>query len=78
MKNIDFEDEIAILESALSYLEMAMQDIVDSPYHSHLKETWELDADEIQARLDELYMLQDDIYRNEMLQQNIEFEEGRL
>jgi hypothetical protein len=25
-----------------------------------------------------LYMLQDDIYRNEMLQQNIEFEEGRL
>lgn len=75
---IDYENEIDVLESALGYLEMAIGDIQDSPYHSYLAQSWELDKDEIQARLEELYDIQNEQWTKEMKQQNIEFEEVRL
>ena len=75
---IDFEDEIDVLESVLSNIEAAIGDIQDSPYHSYLAQSWELDKEEIQSRLDELYAMQDEQFAREMKELNIEFEEARL
>ena len=47
---MDIENEIEILESALGYLEMAIGDITDSPYHSYLAESWGLDVEELRSR----------------------------
>ena len=75
---MDFEHEIEVLESTLSYIESAIGEVVDSPYHSYLSNTWELDAEEIKARLEELYEIQNDYWAKEMKQQNIEFEEAAI
>jgi hypothetical protein len=75
---IDFEDEIETLENVLSNIEAAIGDIQDSPYHSYLAQSWELDKEEIQSRLDELYAMQDEQFAREMKELNIEFEEARL
>lgn len=75
---MDIENEIEILESALGYLEMAIGDITDSPYHSYLAESWGLDVEELRSRLDELYEIQNDYWLQEMKQQNIDFEEVRI
>lgn len=61
----EIEEEIEVLESALGYLESAMVEISDSPYHSYLSNTWELDATEIKARLEELYEKQNDYWAKE-------------
>lgn len=75
---IDFTDEIDTLESVISSLEAAMTDIQDTPYHSYMAQSWELDLEEIKSRLEELYDLQDEQWTREMKQQNIEFEESVL
>lgn len=75
---IEIENEIDALEGALDYLEMAISDIKDSPYHSYLADSWGLDAEEIKARLEELYESQNEYWAEEMKQQNFEFEEMRL
>lgn len=75
---IDFTDEIDTLESVISSLEAAMADIQDTPYHSYMAQSWELDLEEIKSRLEELYDLQDEQWTREMKQQNIEFEESVL
>ena len=74
----DIENEIDVLESALGYLEMAIGEIQDSPYHSYLAYGWEEDVDDIKARLEELYERQNDYWAEEMKQQNIDFEGARL
>ena len=75
---MNFEDEIEVLESTLNYLESAMIEVADSPYHSYLSNTWELDATEIKARLEELYELQNDQWAKEMKEQNFEYERSVL
>ena len=75
---IDFEDEIEVLESVLSNIEAAIGDVQDSPYHSYLAQSWELDKEEIQSRLDELYAIQDEQFAREMKEQNLQYEEVRL
>ena len=70
----DIENEIEVLESALSSLESAIGEIQDSPYHSYLAQTWELDAEEIKSRLEELYEIQNDYWVQEMKAQNVEYE----
>lgn len=68
------EDEIEVLENVLSNIEAAIGDVKDSPYHSHLAQSWELDKDDIESRLDELYALQDKQWTKEIQQQNFEYE----
>ena len=75
---MDFENEIEVLESTLEYLESAIVEVADSPYHSYLSNTWELDATEIKARLEELYELQNDQWAKEMQEQNFEYERSVL
>lgn len=75
---MDYEDEIDILESVLSDLESAIRTIKDSPYHNYLAQGWELDKEEIESRLDELHSKQNDCWKAEMQQQNIEFERGKF
>lgn len=70
----DFTDEIDTLEGVISSLEAAMIDIQDTPYHSYMAQSWELDLQEIKSRLEELYDLQDEQWTKEMKHQNIEFE----
>lgn len=70
----DLEEEIDVLESALSNLEAAIGDIQDSPYHNYLAQSWELDLEEIQARLNELYDLQNEEWKKEMQIANFEYE----
>jgi hypothetical protein len=74
----DFEDEIEVLESVLSNIEAAIGDVQDSPYHSYLAQSWELDKEEIQSRLDELYAIQDEQFAREMKELNLQYEEVRL
>jgi hypothetical protein len=71
---MDFEDEIEVLENVLSNLEAARIEVLDSPYHSYLAQSWELDIEEIQSRLDELYELQGEQWEKEIQQQDFEFE----
>lgn len=78
MRYVDYEEEIDVLESALSNLESAIGDVQDSPYHSYLAESWELDKEEIQSRLDELYELQNDQWEAERKEMNMEYEGARL
>lgn len=78
MKYVDYEEEIDVLESALGNLESAIGDIQDSPYHSYLAERWELDKDDIQMRLNELYEHQNDQWKAEMQEMNMEYEVSRL
>ena len=75
---MDFTDEIEILENVLSNIEAAIGDVQDSPYHSYMASGWELDKDEIQTRLDELYALQDEQWKKETKEQNLQYEEGRI
>lgn len=75
---MNFEDEIDCLESVLSDLESAIGEIQDSPYHSYLAQSWEMDLDEIRNRLDELYELQNDQWKKEMQQQDFDYEEMKL
>ena len=74
----DIENEINVLENVLSNLETARIEVQDSPYHSYLANSWELDIDEIRARLDELYEIQNDIWKKESKQQDFEYEEARI
>ena len=75
---MDYTDEIEVLESVLSNLESAIGEVQDSPYHSYLAQSWEIDKDEIQSRLDELYAIQDKEWTKEMQEQNLQFEGSRL
>lgn len=70
----DIEEEIEVLESALSSLEMAIGEIQDSPYHSYMASSWELDKQEIESRLEELYEMQNENWAKEMEAQNFEYE----
>ena len=75
---MNYENEIEVLESALRNLEMAIGEIADTPYHSYLASTWEMDAEEINNRLDELYELQNEEWAKETSQQHFEYEMGVL
>ena len=75
---MDYGSEIDLLEETLSYLEMAMDDVADTPYHSHLKGHWEEDMREIQERLGELYKIQNEEWEADMRQLNKEFERDRI
>lgn len=70
---MDFENEIETLESTLSFLESTMVEVADSPYHSYLYNTWELDATEIKSRLEELYEIQNKQWEEENKQQENEY-----
>lgn len=75
---MDYEHEIDVLESVLSSLETAIGEVQDTPYHSYLAQSWEIDKDEITARLDELYAIQNEQWTKEMQEQNREYEGSRL
>lgn len=75
---MDFTDEIEVLENVLSNIEAAIGDVQDSPYHSYLAQSWELDKDEIQTRLDELYALQNEQWKKETKEQNLQYERSVL
>lgn len=75
---MDYSDEIKVLENVLSNIEAAIGDIQDSPYHSYMAGSWELDKEEIQSRLDELYELQNEQWTAEKQEQNFEYERSVL
>lgn len=75
---MDYLDEIEVLENVLSNIEAAIGDIQDSPYHSYMAGSWELDKEEIQSRLDELYELQNEQLAAEMQEQNLQYERSVL
>ena len=62
---MNFEDEIDLLETTLRYLEDAIDELKDVPYYKHLKDGWELDKIEIEARLSELYDMQEEQWEAE-------------
>ena len=75
---MSFEDEIDLLESVLRNLETAIGEIQDTPYHSYMASSWEMDLDEVRTRLDELYELQNDQWKQENEAQNLEYERSVL
>jgi len=75
---MDLESEIDYLEATLNSIREAIENVKDTPYHGHLASGWELDAEEIQSRLDELHLKQNEQWKKDMQQQNIEYEEARL
>lgn len=77
-KYVDFESEIENLESLLGNLEAAKVDALQSEYHQYIASSLELDIEEIQSRLDELYAIQDEQFAREMKELNLQYEEVRL
>ena len=75
---MNFEDEIEVLESLIGNLEAARLDALQSEYHQHLASSLELDIDDVQERLSELYAMQDELWKKELQQQNFEYESGVL
>ena len=75
---LDNQDEIDILEGAKSNLEYAIEDLKDSPYHSHLIEGLESNIAEIDERLDELHGEQDEQWKEEVKELNNEYWGNRL
>ena len=73
MKCLDVEDEIDILETVIDDLESAIRNVSDSPYHSYLANTWELDLAELKSRLDTLYEKQNEIWEKELQEQNLQY-----
>lgn len=71
---MDFEAEIDSLETVLSSLNQAVESITDVPYYNYLVSEWELDIEEIQNRLDELYAIQDEQWEQEIKHQHYEYE----
>ena len=71
---MNFEDEIENLESLISNLEAARLDALQSEYHQHLASSLEIDIDDVQERLSELYAMQDELWKQELQQQNFEYE----
>lgn len=71
---MNFEDEIEVLESLVGNLEAARLDALQSEYHQHLASSLELDIDDVQERLSELYAMQDELWKKELQQQNFEYE----
>jgi hypothetical protein len=74
MSQFDFESEIEILEEILSDLERAKQGSLESPYHKHLAESIDVDIEEINARLEELYHIQEMYWAEEKTYLNKEYE----
>ena len=70
----EIEEEIDVLESALSHLSSALEDCLESPYHKYLANSLEMDIDEIKGRLEELYAMQNSIWAAEMKEANREYE----
>ncbi len=62
---MNFEDEIDLLEATLSHLEDAIEEIKDVPYYKHLKDGWEADKIELEARLSELSDMQNEQWEAE-------------
>lgn len=75
---LDFSEEIDRLESLLSSLEDAQQNALKTEYYSYMATSLELDIDEIKARLDELYPLQEEIWQGETKEQNLQYQEARI
>lgn len=75
---LDYESEIDVLENVLSNIEAAIGDVKDSPYHSYMAQSWELDKQEIESRLEELYELQNDQWTREMKEQKLQYQEVRI
>jgi hypothetical protein len=75
---LDFEDEIDVLENVLSNIEAAIGNVKDSPYHSYMAQSWELDKEQIESRLEELYELQNDQWTREMKEQSLEYQGARI
>ncbi len=71
---MNFEDEIEVLESLVGNLEAARLDALQSEYHQHLASSLELDIDDVQERLSELYAMQDELWKQELQHQNFEYE----
>lgn len=71
---MNFEDEIEVLESLIGNLEAARLDALQSEYHQYMASSLELDIDEVQERLSELYAMQDELWKKELQQQNFEYE----
>ena len=69
----DIEEEIDVLESALSHLSSALEECLESPYHKYLANSLEVDIDEIKARLEELYEIQNSYWAAENKQQISEY-----
>ena len=65
----DFSDEINLIESTLSHIEDAIDEIKDVPYYQYLKDRWEDDKIELEARLSELSKMQNEEWKAEDRQQ---------
>lgn len=75
---MNFEDEIDLLESLLGNLEAARIDALETEYHQHLASSLELDIADVQARLDELYELQNECWSKEQKEQEFLYRESAL
>lgn len=62
---MDFEDEIELLETTLGYMKDVIDEIKDVPYYKYLKDRWEDDILEVEARLSDLYNMRDNQWKEE-------------
>lgn len=70
---MNFEDEIELLETTLGYMKDAIAEIEDVPYYKYLKDRWEDDIVEVEARLSELYDMRDNQWEQENTHQINEY-----
>ena len=70
---MNFEDEIELLETTLGYMKDAVAEIEDVPYYKYLKDRWDDDIKEVQERLDELYDMRDNPWKQEKKHQINEY-----
>ena len=67
------EHEIDVLESTLSHLRGIVEDCQDSPYFNDRITNWEIDIEELEARLEELYEIENDFWAEEIKAQKNEY-----
>lgn len=75
---MDFESEIDYLEATLNSIREAIENVKDTPYHGYLADGWQLDLEEIQTRLEELYMKQNEQWTKEQRQEEWGYERSVL
>lgn len=75
---MDLESEIDYLEATLNSIREAIENVKDTPYHGHLASGWELDAEEIQSRLDELHLKQNEQWQKEQRLEELIYERSVL
>lgn len=78
MRYLEVDEEVEKLESVIADIESAISEIKCCPYFEHKVSLWEEELSELNERLAELETIQNNVWKSENRQRDIEFEGGRL